>query len=242
MKQCLAILIILYSGISIKGQEATQDSLKINLEIGLIGIWQKGNLEQLSLMPNGQLKLRTNKWYSEISSSYNFLIIQGYSPINDFWFNGLYQHQNSKKIYPYFQSVNGFAKTYLIDGSSFNSIGLGINLIPNTPTKYFQFHLSTGYLYFKFYHESSHTALGFGTLIRAYFPISDHLNLKWELAGYYSSDDHTYGGGNNNLTLEMFVTKRIFVTLMHQFYYHNRDIDGVERYTSILQYGLKYKL
>jgi len=243
MKYFLGLIIVLFSLSLSFGQtkETNKDSLKKSVQIGLMGQWQKGNLEQFSIMPNAVFKLYNNSFYTEVGASYNYLLLGEFNPVNDLWVRGLFQYKQNKRIYPSFHSINGFAKSYKIDGSYFSSVGAGLNLIENSPRKHLQFHLTAGYLYFKFADEFAHSTLGFGTSIRGLFPLSKQVKLTWLLSSYQSGQEIDFFGGGNQLKLDIMLSKRLFMNVIHQIYYHNKEIPNTEKTTSIMQFGISYK-
>ena len=62
---------------------AQQDSLRLQVALGLRGRWQTGNLNQLSLMPNGRVALSNATFKAEVATTYHFLKVNGFNAIND---------------------------------------------------------------------------------------------------------------------------------------------------------------
>jgi|GEM_PF-3074330 len=244
MKQViLSIIVILISSISFgqTGETEIKDSLKKRIEFGVMGQWQKGNLEQFSIMPNTNLKLFNSSFRSEVNVTYNYLVLGGFNPVNDFWMNGLFQYKPDNRVFATINAINGFAKSYKIDGSFFNSAGVGVNLIQKTDAKQLQLSITSGYLHFKFADAIAHSTLGFGSMINGLIPLSKYANLKWRLSTYHSSQDHTFWGGGNLLKIDMMLSKHFFVNIMHQLYYHHKEVTNTKKYTSIMQFGIAYK-
>ncbi len=237
MKKTLLLLLSLITLTS----TAQKDTLKTSLQIGVMGQWQKGNLEQLSVMPNGTLKLYNKKVYTELSANYNYLLLGEFNPVNDFWLSGIAQLKPYQRFFPAIQLVNGFARSYRIDQSNFNSIGGGINLINNQPNKYLQFHVTAGYLHFKFAGVAPHSTFALGTSLRSSFPLSEQVNLNWSFSTYHSGTDTEFWGGEHLLKLNVMLSKNLFLNVLHQTYYQNKEIPDTKKTTAILQFGISYK-
>jgi len=243
MKKHLIQLVILFSstvGFTQTDGNEVKDSLFIQTHIGLMGRWQSGNLKQLNVMPNGGIKLSNSVFYSELNAIYNYLKIGEFNPVNDFWINGLYQYKPNQRIFAVAHTTNGFAKSYRIDYSSLTGAGIGLNVVKKSTDKYFQAHLITGYLHFKFENELAHKALGFGSIIRMSLPLAKQINVKWELSSYHSSKDATYWGGGNLLQLDFKINKRLFADIRHQVFFNQKNLQNIEKYNSILMFGFNY--
>ena len=131
--------------------------MQTRARLGLVGRWQAGNLKQFSLMPSAHINLENSKFNAVLNANYQYLNINGFNVVNDLWVNALYQHKPKNRVFFAIHSNNGFATSYKIDFSSLSGVGMGINLLKKTPSKYFQAHLISGYLNFVFENQPIHS-------------------------------------------------------------------------------------
>ncbi len=217
-----------------------KDSTRIQIHAGLMGRWQSGNLEQLSVMPNARFAFSKRACYAELNTNYHYLKVGDFNAVNDLWVNAIYQHQPHKTVYPMVYTNNGFAASYKIDFAALNAAGFGLNVKQKRPNNYIQVHAFTGYLYFEFENEASHSTLGFGSLIRAALPLSKLIHLKWELSSYHSARQTSFWGGGNFVQLNLRISPNLFANMRHQIYYNAQNIQNIKNYNSIMLFGIQY--
>lgn len=239
-KSSIIIIILAFSlnGFS-QEKQLTADSLSIHSHIGLLGRWQTGNLNQISLMPTGSISMAKPSYYANVNASYHFLRVNGFDVINDFWANGLFQYKPANSIYPSFHTTVGFASSYLIDHSSLTGVGLGAN-IHQKKRSYLQAHLFTAYLNFKYQEESPHTALGLGSLIRANIPINGQVMLHWVFSTYHSTKEPGFWGGGNLFRLNIMLLKSLSLNITHQSYYNNKTATTIKNTNTEMLFGIQY--
>ncbi len=243
-KYLIQVVILFISTISSAQADSIKanDSLIIRAQIGVMGRWQLGNLKQLNIRPNGGIKIGNSAFYTEINTTYNYLKIGEFNPVNDFWINGLYQYKPDHRLFTVLYANNGFAKSYKIDYSSLSGVGIGVNVVNRSTVKYFQTHLIAGYLDFKFENELAHKTVGFGSVIRMSLPLTKQVYIKWELSSYHSLKDANYWGGGNVLQFDFKINKRLFANMRHQIFFNQKDKQNIEKYNSILMFGFNYKI
>ena len=158
-KTIIIILLLLQSTIN-----AQIDSLRIQGEIGVRGIWQTGNFAQFVINPNGRITFEKKRTHIEIQANYEFLKVNKESLINDFWSFGLYQYNSGKTIFPIAMVHYGFAQAYAIDRSLIGGSGAGINLIQKNEHSCLQANIFAGYLNLKYENAAIHKATSIGFL------------------------------------------------------------------------------
>lgn len=216
------------------------DTINVNGFIGLRGMWQTGNLNQINLMPNGKMWLSHPNHYMEISGNYHFIKVDGFEAKNDLWFYGLYQRRPQKRFFPSFHTIAGFAVSFKIDRSVVTGVGGGMNIIRRGPQKYFQFHLHGSYLNFQFKAKPALRSFALGSLFRANIPVNKWLLLGWELASYHSMETTAFWGGGNLFQLIFHLAKNFSVNLSHQTYYNHQTATDIEQTNTQLLFGLQY--
>lgn len=245
MKKYLLVVIVFLQVGFVFGRNANferRDSLNFNAVIGLMGRWQTGNLNQFSLMPNVNFSLSNESFFTQINSKYEYIIVEDFNIVNDFWTNGIFQYQQQNRWFLAAASTAGFAKSYKIDHSVFVGGGVGVNLLKNSANKYFQFHGLAGYLDFKFENQTSHSALALGSLIRAKFPISEQINFKWDLATFHSTKEIGFWGGGNLFEIQFIVVKKLMMNVSHQTFFNNKTVEGIQKINSQMLFGIQYSI
>ena len=187
--------------------QSSKDSLSIKGRLGLMGRWQTGNLNQISIMPNGGISFDKSSYYTEFNASYHYLKVGGFNAINDFWTYGLFQYQPNHRVFASIHTIIGFAKSYKIDHSIVMGIGGGVNIHKKSSLNFLQIHLYTAYLNFQYETENPHEAVAIGSQIRAMLPLNNHINFRWELSTFHSLKDTNFWGGGNLIQLNILVLK-----------------------------------
>ncbi|WP_281612847.1 DUF481 domain-containing protein [Flammeovirga sp. SubArs3] len=235
MKTLLLSFIILFS-MTAFSQEL--DTLKWNNRVSLIGRHQSGNLNQYSIMPTLRSTLHNSKIYVELDVNYQYIKVEEFEVVNDFWVSGLMQYGHQQKIYPVVYGLNGFAQSYHIDKSSFLGGGMGWNVLKQKPNTYLQLHVMAGYLNFQFTETPLHEAFSWSASARARFPISKLFQVEWEVLTYQSTKDTDYRGLGNLLVLNFMVNKWLGLNIRHQIYYNHKEVPLTENLNSVAYFGL----
>ena len=236
MKNKILLLLILISSAAY-GQK---DSLTIIGFVGMRGIWQTGNLEQLSLIPNGKIQVRNTNNYAEVLMNYHFLKVNGFNVKNDFWVNSLYQHKLHRTFFPSLHANAGFANSFSIDHSIMVGIGGGVNFIQHTPSKYFQLHLYPAYMGFQWQGQRAIQSAALGTMTRTNLPLYKQLSLRWELSTYHSIQESGFWGGGNLFQFNLAIIKNLMVNISHQSYYNNQSIEIIKNLNTQMLFGFQY--
>jgi hypothetical protein len=245
MKNGIQILIFFFIGVQfILGQ--TKDSIQLESfttegRLGLMGRMQTGNLDQVSIMPNGSFSLENSGFYSEFNASYHYLKVNGFNAINDFWTYGLYQHIPKNLFYPSVHTIVGFAKSFKIDHSIVLGVGSGVNLFKNSKLSYLQAHLYTGYLNFQLEDVSAHKAQFIGSQIRAKLPVNQLVNIQWGFSSFHSLKETKFWGGDNLLRLQIMLYKNLSINVSHQTYYNNQTATGINNTNTEMLFGFQYQ-
>ncbi|UTW63603.1 DUF481 domain-containing protein [bacterium SCSIO 12741] len=243
MKTVLLFLLISLGTIPLFAQQSDSletDSLQWEIRAGMMGQWQKGNLNQWSVMPNALIRAYKKTFLVELMAKYSYVQVEGITPINDFWTKAIFQYRPTQRLYPVAHSINGFAKSFGIDHSFVNGVGGGVNLIKNN-SSYLQLHALGTYLNLQFSNSSPHSSFALGSLIRARLPISKNLSFLWELSTYHSTRQSAFWGGGNEVSLEFKITRRFFALINHQLFYNNIAAEGVEKLNTQTLLELSYQ-
>ncbi len=245
MKYFIYIVIFLSCSLSVNGQSddlSLTDSLLIDGRVGLMGRWQSGNLNQVSVLPSINISLAKKSFDLSTNVAYHYLEVEGFNAINDLWINVLYQHRPAKRIFPAIHFIGGFAKSYRIDRSYTLGLGAGMNIRKKSSLDYFQVYVIPGYLDFQFEQGQNSTALSLNGLIKARFPLASSLHFIWELSSYQSTKDAEFWGGGNLFQLDYGVTSHLSVNIRHQLYHNNEEVPGTEKTNATMLFGIQYNL
>ncbi len=221
---------------------SSEYSSYIKGRLGLMGTWQTGNLDQLSVLPNGGISIVKNAYFAEFNASYHYLNVRGFNAINDFWTYGLFQHQPNHRVFPSIHTIMGFARSYKIEHSIVTGAGGGINVKKKSPDNFLQLHLYGSYLNFQYEMEGTHKAVAIGSLIRAMLPIKTHISLRWELSTFHSLWETNFWGGSNLLQLNISVLRNLSMNLSHQSYYNHQTAMDIENTNTEMLFGIQYQL
>lgn len=221
--------------------QSSKDSLSINGRLGLMGRWQTGNLDQISIMPNGGVSFDQFSYHAELNASYHFLKVNGFNAINDLWTYGLFQYQPHHRVFPSIHTIIGFAKSYKIDHSIVTGIGGGVNLHKKSPFNFLQVHLYGAYLDFQYERENTHKAVAIGSQIRATLPLNATIKLRWELSTFHSMKEVNFWGGGNLLQLNILVSRNLSLNISHQSYYNHQTATDIEKVNTEMLFGIQYQ-
>ena len=235
------LLITLLQAILLSSAFSQTDTLTISSEIGLRGRWQTGNLNQLALNPTAHLLFSKKAFQAEVKGIYQFLRVEGFTIISDFWINGMVQLVPHKRIYPLITTNYGFAKSYKIGHSLLVGGGLGINLYQKSPRSFLQVNAFAGYMDLQFENEPRLSAPSLGTLLKAAVPIADRIHLSWELQTYHPDFNREYWGANNIVRLHFQVVKNLSLTASHHTIFNNKAITGIQKTNTLMLFGLQFQ-
>ena len=216
------------------------DSIQVNGFIGLRGMWQTGNLNQFNLMPNGKVWLNHPKHYAEIIGNYHFIKVDDFEAKNDLWFYGLYQYNHNKRFFPSAHAIGGYAISYRIDHSIVTGLGGGMNVISNSPNRYFQIHIYGSYLDFKFEEKEVIQSLALGSHLRVNIPFNKWMVFNWELGSYHTFKELDFWGGSNLIQLLFQLGEKCALNISHQTYYNHQTADNIENTNMQTLFGFQY--
>lgn len=217
------------------------DSLIVNIEMGIRGRWQTGNLNQFALNPNARMIFSNQKFKTEFRADYQYLKVSGFVPVNDLWASWTYKYRPMRKTFPLIKAIGGFAKSYKIDHSFLAGGGAGINIIHKSPFQYLQFHAFAGYINFQFEREELYTSPAIGTTIESSFSIAPRMNIIWEIQSYHTTKDSSFWGGSNNILLIFKLSKILSFTINHNTIFNNNTIADIKNTNSLMLFGVQYQ-
>ena len=236
----VSISIAIFISSSSFSQTEPTDSVSLGGSIGIRGMWQTGNLNQVSLMPTGNLNLTAKNHFVQVSGNYQFLIVEGFQVKNDLWSYGLYQYKPYNLFFPSASAVSGFAASYAIDHSFVAGLGVGLNVIKNQGERYFQLHLHAGYLDFKFEDQIALQSFAFSSLLRAKFPLKKGFVIGWELGSYHAMKETDFWGGDNLLQVMVRLNNNLSASVSHQTFYNHKAAPNIQNTNTQLLFGLHY--
>jgi len=239
-----SIVVILLLFISLNAnsqQEVAIDSSKlVIINVGLRGMWQTGRTSQIDIAPNLKLQLLKSNHYFEQSIEYQFLKVNNFAVVNDFWSSSLFQFKQNKKFYPFATLAGGTAKSFLLNHFIFTGAGIGSNIYRKSISEYLQIHAFIGYLDYSI-DDFLHQALSVGSIIRANVGLSKNIQLNWSFTSYHSTNLISSWGLQNNAKLNFLVSENLRINLNHRLFYNNQTVNQLEKLNTILLFGVNYQ-
>lgn len=239
MKKIIFILFLMLN-VSVNAQK---DTLKLNATFNVLGRYQSGNLNEIGGAAVARVSLMNSKWYTRVSGSYNYVEIEKYTVMNDFWSSGLLKYQHTKRIYPITMVYAGFAKSFGIDEAYVAGVGAGVNIVQKSASQYLNINLIGGYSTFNYVNVTDVNDLVTNIFISSNTTLfKSKAEINWEFHGFYhptSTIDIT--GIQNNIRLALPLSKAIKFTLTHQYLYNSYVDVGISKSNSLLLFGLMIK-
>lgn len=234
------ILLLLILGFTANAQ---QDSLRINGQIGLRGLWQTGTLDQLVATPSGKLTIEHNKVHLEANTRYDFFLVNGSTVKNDLWFDLYFQLHPANRFYPFLSGLSGFSQSFRMDYSTQVALGIGANLIQRKPNRYIQANIGLGYFNLKYNQEIPHHSISLAPLLKIRMPFpGKRLACSIDLMGYFSLLDTDYMGLHNQVGLHIFLAKGFSIHLNHTTNYNRTNPVNIAPTNTKLSFGITYSI
>ena len=201
---------------------AQKDTIRTHGFVTTQGIFQTGNLNQVGGNAITRLNIANSKNSLEFSLQYNYVLINGSVPVNDFWSFADYKLGYNKKVYPIIIGYYGFAKSVGIDNSIVAGIGLGSSIIKKSPKQFLKINAFGGYMQFDYIIRSTISEALLGTYFVGATPIiKDKINLNWEFHSYFAPLQTDFYGFQNIVRLELPISKKVNISLSHVTVYGN---------------------
>lgn len=237
----LISLLILSFGTSDYAWSQNQ-GITLDLEAGVRVRWQSGNLNQLAVNPELRLKLASSHWQFSSQASYQYLQVEGFAILNDFWTYSEIAYQPQKRIFPIGSFRYGFARSYQIEQSLHTGLGLAWNIVQKSPKKFVRFSLIGGYLHFAYIGEPSHRSFALGSVIAASFPLGERLQLRLEGSSYHSLMALNYWGLSQSLGLLADLGKGFSLSINQNLIYNHQVVESIQNTNSLLMLGFQYRI
>ena len=209
----------------------------------LQGRQQSGNLNQIGGMALVKGSLMNSKWYTGVSGSYNYVEVEEFNAVNDFWSSGLVKYKHLKTVYPLAMVYVGFAKSFGIDEAYVGGIGGGVNIIQKSPNQYFNINVIGGYSTFNYAQVSDVNDLVTNVFIASNTNLfKNKAEINWELhAFYFPKSKIDILGIQNNIRLSLPLTRTIRFTLTHQYLFNSYVDSEISKENSMLLFGVSIK-
>jgi len=232
-------LLLFYEARSQK-QSAIDSSQLVVINVGLRGMWQTGKTNQIDIAPNLKLRILKNKHYFEQNIEYQFLKVNDFAVVNDFWSSSLFQVKQNRKFYPFVTLAGGTAKSFLLNHFVLTGAGIGSNIYRKSISEYLQVHTFIGYLDYSI-DNFSHEALSVGSIIRSNISLSEKVQLNWNFTSYHSTKQSSSWGLQHNAKLNSLISKNLRINLNHRLFYNHQTVNELEKLNTILLFGLNYQ-
>ena len=221
---------------------AQKDSLKVKLEFQLQARLQSGNLNQYGGNVGMKLGIQHSKWNTELSASYTYITVEDFNSINDSWNFLSIRKGHNNRFYPTALTYYGFAKSFGIDQSVAQELGVGVNLVNKSKHDYLRFNALAGYMEFDYQSISTVSTSTINTFVQANSRIvEDKLVLHWELHAYNALKNSTFYGFQNKVLIGFPVSKRLMITLTSQQIY-NQTVDvGKKQLNTLSLFGVQLR-
>lgn len=218
-----------------------KDSLSVNAELGIRGRWQTGNLNQLGLNPDARLLLSNTKIALDFRASYQYLRVERFTAISDFWTSGLISYTPTRRFFPILAGYYGFAKSYKIDQSLFVGTGAGSNIINKSNRSFLQIHAFVGYFQFEFEEQDIHSTFAIGSIMKAAIPLGKPFHITWQLDTYHATFDSDLWGASNVIMINYQISKKLFLNLSHNTIFNNQSATNIKKVNTLMMFGIRYQ-
>jgi len=235
------IALVLFS-IKARSQEkiATDSAQLVIINVGVRGMWQTGRTNQLDIAPNLKFQLLKKGHYFEQLVEYQYLTVNKFTIIHDFWSNSLFQLKQDKRFFPFITAAGGTARSFLLNRFILTGSGIGSNIYRKSITEYLQLHLFVGYLNYSLL-NFAHQAFSVGSIIRSNISLSKKVQLNWDFTSYHSTALSSSWGLQNNVKLNFLVGKNLRLNLNHRLFYNQQTIEGITKLNTIFLLGINYQ-
>lgn len=219
-----------------------KDSLHWSIFAGAQGRIQTGNLNQVALGGNATVAVKNTRFSAEVSGLYTYAKIEDFVPVNDLWTYGIFKLIPDKPVYPVAIGLYGFSKSFAIDQSLVGGAGVGVNIIKPQPRRYIQANVYASYLSFEYKDLEAYKIPSSGLLVKMALPlIKKHLNISWEFHGYLGVSDTEMKGFQNQVFLNVPLTRQVSFTVNHTLFYSNIVNPGTKQINSFTLFGINFK-
>lgn len=217
------------------------DSLQAQIQGRIMGQRQTGNLNSIAVSPSLGITLSKKTFKTDVQANYQYLQVDGFTLVSDFWIDALHQHQVHRRFFPMASAIYGFAKSYQIKTSLHLSAGLGLNIWRKSPMHYFQMHAHAGYLNFEFQGAPTHSAAALGSAFRGAFPLKKHAMLFWNVKSFHSLADTDFWGANNQVMLRYQISPALGLNISHNTVFNNQPFADIKRLNTVMMFGVDFK-
>ncbi len=239
LQPCLLLLLLWWGSGGWETIAAQSDSLRIKVDVGLRGRWQMRNLNQLGFNPELKWRLSGESNNVELQGTYQFLRVEGFNVISDFWSNAFYQHGYDQKVFPMVMVMYGFARSYKIDHSVLAGAGVGFHGWRKSQEDFLRLQIYTGYLNLKFEEEVASPNFTLGSAISAAFRLGNPLGLSWELQTYHPISNTNLWGFNNALALTVALSDQLFISISHSTVFNAKTVTDIEKVNTLMTFGFQ---
>ena len=201
---------------------------------------QTGNLKQFSTNLILNTKLSNSNFESNINASFQYVKVNDFNVINDFWSYGYFKYHQTKRLYPIGMVYGGFAKSFGINSSFLGGAGLGLNIIQKSPQKFLHLNVIAGYMNFDYFTNVRQE----GGVMNAFIQgntriINERLNLSWEVHLYKAFNNNLAYGIQNQIRIGIPITKWLEIGISNTVNF-NETVDlGKQKLNSMTLVGLK---
>lgn len=239
------IIIVLVVGYSENLSAQSSDTTKFNLVAGAQGRIQTGNLNQVALGGQMSALVKNSRFSAELSSLYNYAKIEDFVPVNDLWTYAMFKLNPNKRLYPFAIGLYGFSESFAITQSLVGGAGVGLNVIKASKSsqgKHFQINLYGSYLDFNYQDLEAQRSPAGGLLTRLALPLlHNRLNISWEFHGYLAIQDTDLHGFQNQVMLQIPLTRQLSFTINHTVFYGGIVNPGKEQTNQFTLFGGNFR-
>lgn len=220
--------------------ESDKDSLSFSGMGSFTGMVSTGNLNQYGGNLFGKFTLHNSKWALDIKGSYNRVTVESHNVINDTWNYVQWRNDQEKNIYPVFTSYIGAAKSFGIQFSSMNAVGLGYR-IPSSKIL-LRADISAGYVNFNYNEIPSYQdwAGNLGVLFNAAL-FENKVLVALEYNGYHAISESVFRAYSVNTSVSFPIMKRLNWVVRNQIVYSGIVDAGKQHYNTSTTMGIGFK-
>ncbi|MFT5819582.1 MAG: hypothetical protein ACI8ZM_000807 [Crocinitomix sp.] len=222
---------------------SAKDSLKFHAFLDGQIMVQTGNLKQFGSNLILNARISNSKFEFSTNASYQYVKVNDFNVINDFWSYGIFKYHHRKRVYPLIMTYYGFAKSFGIKYSFLSGLGGGINIVQKSPKNFLHANIIVGYMNFDYSLSQRQSGLVLNTFIQANATMfKEYLNIYWEAHAFRALNDSQSYGIQNQIRLGVPITKWLEIGISNTVNY-NQTVDlGKQKLNSMTLAGIKLML
>ena len=184
------------------------------------------------------LNATKKQWSGTLSASYQYVRVEGFTVVHDWWNYALLKRGYTKRLHPVGMLYYGAAKSFGMERALVGGVGVGLNVVRKSPVKFVRINTIVGYLNFNYSINSSVEGAVLNSFLNASWPLGKQAQLNLQTHGYLAPNESDVYGFQNTVQLAFPITRQVSATLSHMLVYSERVDEGKEQLNTTLLAGI----